>query len=378
MLSKIWGLFSHDLGIDLGTTNTVVLVRGKGIMIREPSVVAVRTKGRDVLAVGSSALEMLGKTPAPITVVRPLRDGVISDFEVTEQMLSYFIRKVHRSPTLFPRIPRPRVVIGIPSLVTEVERRAVSDAVRRAGAREVHLVPEPMAAAIGAELPIEEAHGSMVVDIGGGTTEIAAISLGGIVVGRSLKVAGDELDQAIVDYAREKHQLLLGERTAEELKIKIGQACKGKDTEREGIGPSKSSEASAKGGRSIALVPPNGTQPRFASRSGTMRGRDLKTGLPKTVVITPEEIEEAINSPLMTIIVSVKDVLEDAPPELVPDILDQGITLAGGVAQLRGIGNRFSRELKVPVNVAEDPISCVVRGTGVLLENPRLLARMRV
>lgn len=344
MLSKIWGLFSHDLGIDLGTTNTMVLVRGKGVMIREPSVVAVRTKGRDVLAVGSLAQVMEGKTPAPITVVHPLRDGVISDFEVTEQMLSHFIRKAHRSPTLFPRIPRPRVIVGIPSLVTEVERRAVSDAVRRAGAREAHLVQEPMAAAIGAQLPIEEARGSMVVDIGGGTTEIAVISLGGIVVGRSLRVAGDELDQAIVNYAREKYQLLLGERTAEELKIKVGQACKTKD----------------------------------GSQEGMMRGRDLKTGLPKTVVITSEEIEEAIDGPLMTIVASVKDALEDAPPELVPDILDQGITLAGGVAQLRGIGKRFSRELKVPVNVTEDPITCVVRGTGLLMENPKLLGKVKV
>jgi rod shape-determining protein MreB len=355
MLSRIWSLFSHDLGIDLGTTNTMVLVRGKGIMVREPSVVAVRTKGRDVLAVGSVALEMMGKTPAPITVVRPLRNGVISDFEATEQMLSHFIGSVHRSPTPFPRIARPRVVVGIPSLVTEVERRAVSDAVRRAGAREAHLVQEPMAAAIGAELPIEEARGSMIVDIGGGTTEIAVISLGGIVVGRSLKVAGNEFDQAIINFAREKYQLLLGERTAEGLKIRVGQACKTRDN------------------------PPSRKAPEGqGDQEGMMRGRDLKTGLPKTVVIKSEEIEEAISGPLMTIITSVKDILEDAPPELVPDILDQGITLAGGASQLRGMGKRFSRELKVPANVAEDPITCVVRGTGILLDNPKLLGRVRV
>jgi len=342
MLSKVLGLFSHDIGIDLGTSNTLVLVLGKGIMIREPSVVAIHSKSRDILAVGSDARVMVGKTPASITAVRPLRHGVISDFEVTEQMLSYFIRKVHKSPTAFPRIPRPRVVVGIPSLVTEVERRAVSDAVRRAGAREVFLIQEPMAAAIGADLPIEEARGSMIIDIGGGTTEIAVISLGGIVVGRSLKVAGGVLDQAIIDYAREKYQLLLGERMAEDLKIKLGDAFKSK------------------------------------KREGMMRGRDLKTGLPKTIVISSEEIREALNDPLTTIIASVKDVLEDAPPELVPDILDQGITLAGGVAQLRGIEKRFTRELGAPVNVAKDPITCVVRGTGVVLEKAGLLSKVRV
>lgn len=342
MLSKLFGLFSHDIGIDLGTSNTLVLVRGKGIVVREPSVVAVHTKSRDILAVGSTARVMAGKTPASITVIRPLQHGVISDFEVTEQMLSYFIRRVHESPSPFPRILRPRVVVGVPSLVTEVERRAVSDAVARAGAREVFLIAEPIAAAIGAGLPIEEARGSMVVDIGGGTTEIAVISLGGIVVGRSLKIAGDELDQAIINYARERYHLLLGERVAEELKIKIGEAAKSKKQE------------------------------------GLMRGRDLKTGLPKTVVVTSEEIGEAIKGPLAIIIASVKDVLEDAPPELVPDLLEQGITLAGGVAQLRGIWKKFSRELEAPVNVAEDPITCVVRGTGVVLENPKLLAKVRV
>lgn len=344
MLSRILGLFSHDIGIDLGTSNTIVLVRGKGIVIREPSVVAVRTKGRDILAVGAEARAMLGKTPPAITAVRPLRNGVISDFEAAEQMLTYFIRRVHESPTGFPRIPRPRVVVGIPSLVTEVERRAVSDAVRRAGAREVFLVQEPMAAAIGAGLPVEEARGSMVVDIGGGTTEVAVISLGGVVVGRSLKVAGDELDRAVVDFAREKYHLYLGKLTAEELKIKIGEACVSRGKKREAM----------------------------------MRGRDLKTGLPKTVVVVSGEIGEAINGPIATIIASVKDVLEDAPPELIPDILDQGITLAGGVSQLRGIERRFSRELGASVRVAEDPITCVVRGTGILLESPRLLAAVKM
>jgi len=342
MLNKILGLFSYDVGIDLGTSNTLVLVRGRGIVVREPSVVAVRTKGRDVLAVGQAARAMLGKTPTAITAVRPLRNGVISDFEVAERMLSYFIRLVHESPTGFPRIPCPRVVIGIPSLVTEVEQRAVSDAVRRAGAREVFLVQEPMAAAIGAGLPVEEARGSMVVDIGGGTTEIAVISLGGIVVGRSLKVAGDELDRAIVNYAREKFHLLLGERTAEELKIRIGEALRIRGRRREAM----------------------------------MRGRDLRTGLPKTVAVTSEEIGEAIRGPLATIIASVKDVLEDAPPELIPDILDGGIILAGGVSQLRGIEKRFTRELGSPVKVTDDPVTCVVRGAGVLLENPHLLRKV--
>ncbi|NIT04180.1 MreB/Mrl family cell shape determining protein, partial [Candidatus Saccharibacteria bacterium] len=315
---------------------------GKGIVVREPSVVAIHSKSRDILAVGSDAQAMLGKTPASIAAVRPLRHGVISDFEVTERMLSYFIRKVHKSPTSLPRIPRPRVVVGIPSLVTEVEKRAVSDALRRAGARESFLIQEPMAAAVGAGLPVEEAKGSMVVDIGGGTTEIAVISLGGIIVGRSLKVAGDALDQAIVDYARKKYHLLLGERMAEDTKIKLGEATKGK------------------------------------RREGTVRGRDLKTGLPKTVAVSSHEIGEAIADPLAAIIASVKDVLEDAPPELVPDILDQGITLAGGVAQLRGIEKRFVRELGAPVNVAKDPITCVVRGTGVVLEKKELLKRISV
>jgi len=344
MLSRILGLFSHDIGIDLGTSNTLVLVRGKGIVVREPSVVAVRTKGRDLLAVGAEARAMVGKTPAAITAVRPLQNGVISDFEAAEQMLTYFIRRVHESPTGFPRIPRPRVVVGIPSSATEVEQRAVSDAARRAGAREVFLVLEPMAAAIGAGLPVEEPRGSMVVDLGGGTSEISVIALGGVVVGRSLKVAGDELDRAIANYGREKYQLLLGERTAERLKIKIGEACKSRGRKREAM----------------------------------MRGRDLRTGLPKAVAVTSEEICEAIRGPLTTIIASVKDVLEDAPPELIPDILDQGITLAGGLSQLRGMARRFSRELGAPVKVAEDPITCVVRGTGVLLESPRLLGKVKV
>lgn len=352
MLNKLFGLFSHDIGIDLGTANTLVYVKGKGILIREPSVVTIHKKTKDVLAVGSEAKRMLGKTPASIVAVRPLRDGVISDFYVTQKMLEHFIKLVHDlpgSPAQFPfnlpKIPRPRVVLGVPSGVTSVERKAVIDAARNAGAREAYLLEEPMAAAIGAGLPIEEPQGTMIVDMGGGTTEIAVISLGGLVVNKSLRIAGDEMDMEIVNYARAKHNLLLGERTAEEMKFTLGNAI---EIENE------------------------------HQHKAILRGRDLKTGLPKAVEISPLELREALKIPIYTIITGVKDAIEEAPAELVPDILRNGITLAGGTSLLRGFPDLMSRELKVPVHLAQDPLTCVVRGCAKVLDDEVLLNRVKV
>ncbi len=345
MLNRILGLFSHDIGIDLGTANTMVLVRGKGIVIREPSVVAIHKKTKEILAIGTEAKRMVGKTPANILAIRPLREGVISDFEITEQMLKFFINKVHKAPSRIPKIPRPRVVIGIPSGVTEVERRAVSDAARNAGAREVHLLEEPMAAAIGADLPIEEPEGSMIVDMGGGTTEIAVISLGGIVVGKSIRVAGDAMDQNIIDYARKNFNLLLGERTAEQIKIEIGSAF-----------PSE----------------------KYDSLEAAMRGRDLAGGLPREIPVSAVEIREALTPAVSHIVRTVKDAVEETPPELLADIMKRGIVLAGGASQLRGIDKLVAQETEIPTTVAEDPMTCVVRGAGKVLEEIELLRRVEV
>ena len=295
MFDKIFGYFSHDIGIDLGTANTLVYVKGKGILIREPSVVTINKKTREVLAVGSEAKKMIGTTPASIIAVRPLRDGVISDFYVTEKMLAYFIKLVHEMPSRFPKVPRPRIVLGVPSGVTSVERKAVVDAAKNAGAREAFLLEEPMAAAIGAGLPISEPNGTMIADLGGGTSEIAVISLGGLVVNKSIRVAGDELDMAIVNYARNKYNLLLGERTAEEIKFSIGNVT---EFEKE------------------------------IEYKAVLRGRDLKTGLPKAIEITPHEVREALKEPIYTIINTIKDALEETPAELVSDILKTGIVLA--------------------------------------------------
>ncbi|HSX39206.1 MAG TPA: rod shape-determining protein [Candidatus Saccharimonadales bacterium] len=353
MLNKLFGLFSHDIGIDLGTANTLVYVRGKGILIREPSVVTINKKTREVLAVGSEAKRMIGKTPANIIAVRPLRDGVISDFYVTQKMLEHFIKLVHQmpgsaaslSPLILPKIPRPRVVLGVPSGVTSVERKAVIDAARNAGAREAYLIEEPMAAAIGANLPIEEPQGTMIVDMGGGTTEIAVISLGGLVVNKSLRIAGDEMDAEIVNYARAKYNLLLGERTAEEIKFSIGNAI---EFENEN------------------------------EHKAILRGRDLKTGLPRSVEISPAEIREALKNPINIIVNGVKDAVEETPAELVSDILRNGITLAGGTSLLRGFADLMTRELKVRVRVAPDPLTCVVRGCAKTLEDFALLDRVKV
>ncbi|MEA3273166.1 MAG: rod shape-determining protein [Patescibacteria group bacterium] len=332
MLDKLLGRFSHDVGIDLGTANTLVYVKGKGIVINEPSVVALNTKTGQVLAIGSEAKKMVGKTPGHIVANRPLVDGVISDFEVTEQMLKYFINKVHKET--FTLLPRPRVVIGIPSGVTEVEKRAVQEATKNAGAREAFLIDEPMAAAIGARLPVQEAAGNMIIDIGGGTTEIAVISLGGVVISRSLRIAGDELNEDIVRYARENFNLLLGEKTAEDVKIAIGSA---------------------------------GEIPEAMEM--TIRGRDLVTGLPKELDVTDAHIREAMSRSVKNLISNIKGAIEDTPPELVAEIMQRGIILAGGGGLLRGLDKSISEQTETPVKVMEDPLTAVVRGTGIVLED---------
>ena len=336
MFNNILGRFSHDIGIDLGTANTLVYVRGKGIVIKESSVVAINKKTKEILAIGDEAKKMVGRTPAHIVAIRPLIDGVVSDYETTEQMLKYFIDKVHSSS--FSLFPRPRVVIGIPYGVTEVERRAVEEATTNAGAREVFLIEEPMAAAIGARLSIQDPAGSMIVDIGGGTTEVAVISMGGIVASRSLRIAGDELNESIIEYARENYNLLLGERTAEEIKMAIGSAM-----------------------------------PLEEPMEIAMKGRDLITGLPKEVIISDEKIREALLKPINLIIEAIKTTIEETPPELVADIMDKGIVLAGGGALLKRLDTLVSLSTETKVYLADDPISSVVRGTGIVLEDLKSL-----
>lgn len=336
MLDRFFGKFSKDLGIDLGTANTLVFIKDKGIVINEPSVVALNTRTDQILAIGRLAKDMVGKTPSHILTSKPLVKGVISDFEVTEKMLKYFIDKVHQDK--FTIVARPRVVIGVPLEITEVERKAVEDAALGAGAREVHLVEEPMAAAIGARLPIEDAVGTMIVDIGGGTTEIAVISLAGVVTWKSIPIAGQELDKNIVQYARETFNLLLGERVAETVKIKIGSA--------------------------MELAEPLEME---------MRGRDLITGLPKEVIVNDSQIREATSRSLRVIIENIKATLELTPPELVADIYERGIVLTGGGALLRGLDKVIAKAAEIPVRIADDPLTCVVRGTGILLDNPELL-----
>ena len=347
MINRILGIFSHDIGIDLGTANTLVYVLGRGILIREPSVVTIHKKTKEIIAVGSEAKRMLGKTPNNIEALRPLRDGVISDFYATQKMIEYFIKNVHNIPSRFPKIPRPRVVIGVPSGVTSVERKAVIDAALSAGARKAYLIEEPMAAAIGAGLPIQDPVGTMIVDMGGGTSEIAVISLGGIVINKSLRIAGDEMDVAIVDYARSKYNLLIGERTAEEIKFSIGNVIES-ETEND------------------------------SEEKVFLRGRDLKSGLPRAIEIQPSEIREAIKVPVMTIINAVKDAIEDTPPELVPDIISSGITLAGGTSLLRGLDKLMEQELHVKIHIAKDPLICVVRGCGKVLEDLDLLEKVKI
>jgi rod shape-determining protein MreB and related proteins len=341
LFDGLLGLLSHDVGIDLGTANTLVTVRHRGIVISEPSVVAMDTRSKRVLAIGAEAKRMVGRTPANIVAIRPLRDGVISDFDVTEQMIRYFIAKVHER---FAQIRRPRVLVGIPSGVTEVEKRAVRDATVNAGARWARLIEEPMAAAIGAGLPVSEPSGSLIVDIGGGTTEVAVISLGGIVVSRSVRVGGDEMDTDIVSFARREYNLLMGERTAEEIKIAVGSAY-----------------AVDGSGRTV-----------------TFRGRDLLTGLPRSVEVGSDQIREALEPTVAEIIDAIKETIEETPPELVADIMDQGIVLAGGGALLLGLDKRVAEATQMPVHIADDPLTCVVRGTGRVLEDLDTLERVLV
>ncbi|MEU2627811.1 MULTISPECIES: rod shape-determining protein [Streptomycetaceae] len=321
----------RDMAIDLGTANTLVYVRGKGIVLNEPSVVAVNTNTGGILAVGAEAKKMIGRTPGNIVAIRPLKDGVIADFEITERMLRYFILKIHRRRYL----ARPRVVVCVPSGITGVERRAVIEASAQAGARQVHIIEEPMAAAIGAGLPVHEPTGNMVVDIGGGTTEVAVISLGGIVTAQSLRVAGDELDNAIVQHIKKEYSLLLGERSAEQIKMSIGSA--------------------------FAL---EGEKDEHAE----IRGRDLVSGLPKTVVISAAEVREAIDEPVNSIIDSVKTTLDQCPPELAGDVMDRGIVLTGGGALLRGLDERLRRETGMPIHIAENPLDSVALGAGKCVE----------
>ncbi|MEY4745373.1 MAG: hypothetical protein RL272_1318 [Candidatus Parcubacteria bacterium] len=336
MFNNLLGKFSRDLGIDLGTANTLVYCKDKGIIINEPSVVALNIRNGQIVAVGHSAKDMIGKTPAHISTVKPLVSGIISDFEVTEKMLKFFIDKAHKDN--FSVLPRPRVVIGVPLDLTEVERKAVEDAAVNAGAREVYLVEEPMAAAIGARLPITEPVGNMVVDIGGGTTEIAVISLSGVVTWKSLPIAGDEFNKNIVLFARENFNLLLGERVAENIKMRIGSA--------------------------MQLDEPLTME---------MRGRDMVTGLPKEIMVTDAQIREALARSVRTIVENIKSALEITPPELVADIYERGIVLTGGGALLKGLDRVISRAAEIPVRVADDPLTCVVRGTGILIDNLELL-----
>jgi len=338
MLKKLFGgFFSNDIGIDLGTANTLVYVKDHGIVLREPSVVAINASTKEVLAVGDDAQRMLGRTPGNIIAIRPLKDGVIADFETTEAMLNYFIRKVHNRR----RRPKPRVVVAVPSGITEVEKRAVKESAQRAGAREVYLIEEPMAAAFGVGLPVEEASGNMIVDIGGGTTEVALISLKGIVYSRSVRVAGDELDEALVNYLKRAYNLMIGERTAEEIKIRIGSAY-----------------------------------PLGKEVTMDVKGRDLVAGLPKTIKINSQEIREAMSEPLNTIVDAVRTALESCPPELSADLVDRGIMLAGGGALLKGLDKLLSEETGLPVHVAEDPLSAVCEGTGMVLSELSFLRVM--
>lgn len=336
MLNKFFGQFSKDIGIDLGTANTLVFVKEKGIVINEPSIVAINTRTDQILAVGHDAKDMLGKTPPHIITVKPLQKGVISDFEVTEKMLKYFIDKVHEET--FTIVPRPRVVIGVPLEITEVERKAVEDAALSAGARQVFLVEEPLLAAIGGRIPITESVGNMVVDIGGGTTEIAVISLSGVVTWKSLGIAGEELTKNIIQYARETFNLLLGERVAEQVKIRIGSAA-----------------------------------PLSEPMEISMRGRDLISGLPKEIIVNDGQIREALYRSIRSIVENIKATLEVTPPELVADIYERGIALSGGGALLRGLDEVIAKYAAIPVRIIDDPLTAVVRGAGALLENDALL-----
>jgi len=337
MLSKLLGLFSNDIGIDLGTANSVVYVKDRGIVLREPSVVAIQAGTHNVLAVGAEAKAMVGRTPGSIVAIRPMKDGVIADFEITESMLRYFIRKVHNRRSMVA----PRVIVAVPSGITEVEKRAVKDSATHAGARKVYLIEEPMAAAIGVGMPVQEPAGNMIVDIGGGTTEVALISLAGIVFSRSIRVAGDELDEAIVQYMKRAYNLMVGERTSEEIKIRVGSAF-----------------------------------PLEQEMTMEVKGRDLVAGLPKTLTVTSQEVREALLEPVSQIVESVRIALERCPPELAADLVDRGIMLAGGGALLRGIDKLLAEETGLPIHIAEDPLSAVAEGTGRVLNELQFLEKL--
>lgn len=339
---SLWGLVTYDLGIDLGTANTMVYMRNHGIVVSEPSVVAIEKRSKTILAVGKEARQMIGRTPANIVAIRPLKDGVISDFDTTQAMIHHFIHRAHNYFGKGFKIPRPRVIVGVPSSVTEVERQAVIDAAKTAGAREVFIVEEAMAAAIGAGLPIEDASGSMIIDVGGGTTDIAVFSLGDIVVDKTMKVAGDEMDEDIINYVRSKYNMLVGERTAEDIKISMGSAM-----------------------------------PTKKEKKANIQGRDLLTGLPKTVELSSIEVREGIMNSISIITESIKDAIEETPPELLRDLLTSGVSLTGGGALIRGLDSFWSKELNIPVKIVEDPLSTVARGTALMLDHIELLDRVQ-
>ena len=340
MLNFFWDLFSNDLAIDLGTANTLVNVKGQGIVLREPSVVAINSNTNEVQAVGEEAKQMLGRAPGSIAAIRPMKDGVIAHFEVTEKMISNFIRKVHNNRKT---LVRPRVVIAVPSGITQVEKRAVRDSAESAGAREVYLIEEPMAAAIGVDLPVQEPTGNMIIDIGGGTTEVAIISMSGIVYSRSVRIAGDEMDEAIVNYIKKKYNLLIGERTAEEVKIRIGSAY-----------------------------------PLKKRMTMEVKGRDLVAGIPKTLIISDEEVREALTETFGTIVEAVKIALERTPPELAADIVDKGLVVAGGGSLIKGLDALLKEATGLPITLAMDPLSAVALGAGKVLAEPRLLRKVNI
>ncbi len=373
MFDKFFSLFSYDIGIDLGTANTLVWVRGKGIVIREPSVVAMHKKTKKIIAIGTEAKNMVGKTPAMLITVRPLRHGVIADFDATTAMIAHYIHQVHQVGGIFPSsFARPKVAIGIPSSVTEVERRAVWESALSAGARAAYLIEEPMAAAIGEGISVFAPTGTMVVDIGGGTTEIAIISLGGIVVSRSLRVAGDEMDAAIMHYIRLRHGLLLGEKTVEELKIKIGSAYKKSSKLKAQSSKQKGTEETKETEEKVKVEEESG------EKMAVVRGRDIESGLPKSIRVTETEVREALASVLSKIVEEIADVLEEAPPELTSDILEHGILLTGGGALLPGMDHLIVERMHIPVFVSDDPLTTVVRGTAKVLEDETYLNRVKV
>jgi rod shape-determining protein MreB and related proteins len=340
VLNFFWDLFSNDLAIDLGTANTLVNVKGQGIVLREPSVVAINSTNKEVQAVGEEAKQMLGRAPGSITAIRPMKDGVIAHFEVTEKMISSFIQKVHNNRKT---LVRPRVLIAVPSGITQVEKRAVRDSAESAGAREVFLIEEPMAAAIGVDLPVQEPTGNMIIDIGGGTTEVAIISMSGIVFSRSIRIAGDEMDEAIVNYIKKKYNLLIGERTAEDVKIEIGSAY-----------------------------------PMNKRMTMEVKGRDLVAGIPKTLIISDEEIREALTETFGTIVEAVKIALERTPPELAADIVDKGVVVAGGGSLIKGLDILFKEATGLPIALASDPLSAVALGAGKVLAESSLLRKVTI